>query len=152
MFERFARATREIVRSAVEEAGRRGDRRIGTEHLLIALLEDPALAGLVGADRGAARAVATRLDREAVAAIGLDVGDFGPVARRVGSSRAPFTPGAKAVLKRSLGHTVTDQARRIAPKHLMLALLERRQPDPAAALLAAFAVDPRAIRQRLAEL
>ena len=48
MFERFARSAREVVAGAVEEAGHRGDRGVGTDHLLLALLDrrapDPAAA------------------------------------------------------------------------------------------------------------
>ena len=38
MFERFARAARTAVEDARYEAERRGDRRIGSDHLLLALL------------------------------------------------------------------------------------------------------------------
>jgi len=49
------------VSAAVEEAGRRGDARVGTEHLLLALLDggprDPAteLLGRLGVDASAVR-------------------------------------------------------------------------------------------------
>jgi hypothetical protein len=48
MFERFAGATREAVRVSAEEASRRGDRRIGTDHLLLGLLHDSGSAGALG--------------------------------------------------------------------------------------------------------
>ena len=54
MFERFSRSARAAVEDAVYEAGRRGDRRIGTEHLLLALLADDELAKIVGVDASAA--------------------------------------------------------------------------------------------------
>ena len=34
MFERFTRATRDVVTGAIAIAGDRGDSRVGTEHLL----------------------------------------------------------------------------------------------------------------------
>jgi ATP-dependent Clp protease ATP-binding subunit ClpA len=152
MFERFARSTREIVWNAVEEAGRRGDRRVGTDHLLMALLNETDISRLVGADKTAAQAAATRLDQQSIAAIGLDLGDFEPAECPRTRTRPPFTPAAKAVLKQSLGNAVAGKSRRIAPTHLLLALLDRRQPDPAAALLAALAVNPEVIHRRLAAL
>ena len=36
------------IYAAREEARRRGDRRVGTEHLLLALLEDPAIEAVLG--------------------------------------------------------------------------------------------------------
>ena len=68
MFERFARAARTAVEDARYEAERRGDRRIGSDHLLLALLQDDEIARLVGADAGAAHDAADQLDRTALAA------------------------------------------------------------------------------------
>ena len=48
MFERFGGAARTAVEDARYEAERRGDRRIGSDHLLLALLRDDELAQLVG--------------------------------------------------------------------------------------------------------
>jgi hypothetical protein len=44
---------------------------------------------------------------------------------------------------------VAEKARSLTPRHMMLALLERDAPDPAAQLLAALAVDAVAARDRL---
>ncbi|UKA63042.1 Clp protease N-terminal domain-containing protein [Arthrobacter sp. FW306-04-A] len=58
-------------------------------------------------------------------------------------------------LGRPLGHSGlldTDhpgEARRITTRHLLLALLERRQPDPAAVLLNKLGVDRAALKARL---
>lgn len=137
MFERFAPPMREAVFLAVEEAGRRGDRRVFTDHLLVAALHDPAIAQTVGAAPDAARHAADQLDREALAAIGFDAGAFGPQTPAARAARLPFTPGAKTVLKRTLAHASTAKARRVESRHLLEALLERETPDPAAELLAA---------------
>ena len=56
--------------AAREEARRRGDRRVGTEHLLVALLLEPDLASVLGTAVEAAAGLAT-LDRQALAAVGL---------------------------------------------------------------------------------
>ena len=143
MFERFAQRARDAVFTAIAEAGRRGDRRVGTDHLLIGVLHDPALAEEVGADAEAARLIADELDRNALAEIGLNPGSLGPLAPAAGAPRLPFTPGAKAVLVRALVHTSAQKSRRIESRHLLLALLETEEPDPAAAILARLRADGR---------
>ncbi|MBM7493333.1 ATP-dependent Clp protease ATP-binding subunit ClpA [Micromonospora luteifusca] len=53
MFERFTDRARGVVRRALEEARAEGQRPVGTEHLLLALLDDDAgLASRVLADAG----------------------------------------------------------------------------------------------------
>lgn len=151
MFERFAQPARTAVQDAKYEAERRGDRRIGTEHLLLALLHDEELARTVGIDAAAAGDAAERLDREALAAVGLTFGDFGPTGGPTPVRRAVMmTSGAKAVLQQALANAAAEKARTITSRHMMLALLERREPDPAAALLGALAVQREQLRQRLA--
>ena len=149
MFERFAQAARVAVDDARYEAARRGDRRIGTEHLLISLLEDETNASAVGVDAGAGRAAADQLDRVALAAVGVDIGGFATSGRPPASKHMPFTAGAKAFMADTLTQAAADKARSITPRHMMLAILERRDPDPAAALLAALDVDVAAARGRL---
>ncbi|WP_425956499.1 Clp protease N-terminal domain-containing protein [Xylanimonas sp. McL0601] len=136
MFERFARDARDVVFGAIAEAGRRGDRRVGTDHLVIAALTTPSAAEVVGASADDARRAADDLDRGALAAIGVDAAAFGPLGPAVGADRLPFTAGTKTVLRRALALTVADRSRRLEAKHLVQALLERRAPDPAAELLA----------------
>jgi hypothetical protein len=46
--------------------------------------------------------------------------------------------------------TTGEKARRITPRHLALALLERQQPDPAAELLTELGVDRDDAQRRLA--
>jgi ATP-dependent Clp protease ATP-binding subunit ClpA len=143
MFEKFAQAARDAVFIAIDEAGRRGDRRVGTDHLLVGLLHDPEIARQVGATPDDARGVVDELDRRALAQVGLDVRSFGELAPAAGGTRLPFTPGAKVVLERTVALTRTDRARRIESRHLLLALLERQPPDPAAEVLADLGVDRR---------
>jgi ATP-dependent Clp protease ATP-binding subunit ClpA len=142
MFERFARQARDAVTLAIAEAGRRGDRKVATDHLLIGVLHDPAIAQQVGAGPEAARREADRIDHDALMAIGVDVDAFGTLAPAVGGDRLPFTPGAKAVLKRTLAHTTAEKARHIETRHLLRALTECEAPDPAAQLLAALRAGP----------
>lgn len=132
MFEKFAQRARSTVDLAKDEACRRGDRRIGTEHLLIGLLHDPSIAAAIGADLDDARRAADGLDRDALAAIGIDVSAFGPLEPAHGGARLPLTPGAKAVLARTVTHAKT---RPIEARHILAALLECQSPDPAAEVL-----------------
>ena len=149
MFERFAQSARTAVEEARNEAARRGDRRIGTEHLLLALLQDAELALIVGSNAAAAHHAADELDRRALAAIGLAVDGFQP-GRHIALGRHAFmTSGAKTVLRQTLRHAAAEKARSITSRHILLALLDQSEPDPAAALLTALSVDLTALRQRL---
>lgn len=149
MFERFAHTARTVVEDARHEAGRRGDRRIGTEHMLLALLQDQEAAQALGVDSEAARRAADDLDRAALTAVGIDLGDANPNGRAALGRHVPFTAGAKTVIKQSLAYATKEKATRITTRHLVLALLDRGEPDPAAAILAALHIDPDAVRQRL---
>jgi ATP-dependent Clp protease ATP-binding subunit ClpA len=154
MFERFARSTRAAVEDARYEAERRGDRRVGSDHLLIALLQDDRTAQLVGVSADAARAAADELDRGALSAIGLNVGEgtYKPAGRGASRRRvSSITTGAKGVIEQSLANAAAAKARAITSEHMLLALLDRRQPDPAATLLAALPVDLVALRARLTD-
>jgi len=58
---------------AREEARRRGDRRVGTEHLVLALLRDSNLAQALGCDLQFARETLDAMDRDALLdALGVD--------------------------------------------------------------------------------
>jgi Clp amino terminal domain, pathogenicity island component len=134
---------------ARNEAIRRGDRTIGTEHLLLALLVDPAspAAKALGCDLHSARRALDALDSEALAAIGVEPGiTAGPVAMRA-TGRLRLTPAAKAVIT---GIRDARGNREADPGIMLSALLELPRPEPAAELLAALGVDARAARERLA--
>lgn len=149
MFEQFATGARAAVTSALSEATLRGDRRIGTEHLLLGVLHEPGSARALGADLETARAALDALDRSALAAVGIDVQGIERPPVPASRKRTPFTSGARAVLPRALAETRKAGARRIAPEHLLLALLACEQPDPAAELMVRLGVDRTAVRERL---
>lgn len=149
MFERFTQSARVAVEDARYEAVRRGDRRIGTDHLLLALLQDESLSRVVGVDNQSARAAADQLDCAALASIGLDVDEVPPIVRPRLGKHMSITAGAKTVIAQSLSNAAAEKARRIASRHLMLALLDRNDPDPVATLFAALAVDRTAVSERL---
>ena len=152
MFERFTETARNAVTCSVEEAGRRGDRRVGTDHLLLGVLHDPAIALLLGVDLERARAESRALDRQALAAIGINIGGFNLTVAPKKSTRAPFTSGVRSVLPRAFTLATAEKARRIETKHLLLALLERESPDPAAALLTELQIDRSDVRTKVAKL
>jgi DNA-binding transcriptional ArsR family regulator len=60
-----------------------------------------------------------------------------------------LTSGAKSVIQGALANTVAEKARAISSRHLLLALLDRHEPDPAATLLTALAVDQPTVRKHL---
>jgi ATP-dependent Clp protease ATP-binding subunit ClpA len=150
MFERFAASARIAVEDAKYEAARRGDRRVGTEHLLLALLRNDDIAQLIGVDGETAHVAAEELDRSALAAIGMELDTYQPAGRAALGRMVPLTAGAKAVIQQSLATAATEKARTITTRHIMLALLDRPQPDPTASLFAALSVDRREVRDRLA--
>ncbi|MDP5227412.1 MULTISPECIES: Clp protease N-terminal domain-containing protein [Arthrobacter] len=135
MFERFTRQCRDAVTLALAEAGRRGDRKVGTGHLLYGTLHDPEAARALGAGAEDVRRIEDRLDRDALAAVGVDLQDFGPLAPAVGALHLPLTPGAKTALKRALGHAVQEKSRTIGTRHLLSALRECAGTEPAAVIL-----------------
>ena len=56
---------------AREEARRRGDRKVGTEHLILGLLREPVLAQALGCDLQTARDALDAMDHAALAAVGI---------------------------------------------------------------------------------
>jgi len=134
------------VSAALDESRRRGDRRLGTEHLLLGLLhaEDAVRALGVGLDD--ARAALDRLDRAALGALGIDVEGLRPPA--VAVKRGPLTPGALTSAARAAINEVTKKRE---PLDLLRVLLRRTRPDPAADLLDALEVDRESVLRRLNE-
>jgi ATP-dependent Clp protease ATP-binding subunit ClpA len=148
MFERFTSQARETVVQAQAEARRLHSGRVGTEHLLLALLgqDTPTAAVLTrnGLDRdGVTAAVAVLtddLDADALGTLGIDLdavrdrveAAFGPGAldRREGGrspGHLPFGPRAKKVLELSLRETVAMRQKTITDGHIALGLIREGQ-------------------------
>jgi hypothetical protein len=149
---------------AREEAKRRGDRRVGTEHVLVALLGEPAVADVLGTDAEHARAALDAMDSEALVTIGMDPPPEVPRLPALDPSAVPARPTVRMVLHKHL--RLTPSARRVlsessrsmrrgrshpGPRHVLAGILELRAPDPAAELLAVLGVQPGAARQRLSD-
>ena len=151
---------------AREEARRRGDRRVGTEHLVLGLLREPDIAQVLGCDLGAAREALDAMDRGALVAIGIDRAlDAPPVPTRepalrgarpslkaVLADRLPMTPVAKRVLEESgKDRRHRRSVDRWSRERVLIALLSLAPPDPAAALLDALEVNRDGVSTRLSE-
>jgi len=106
----------------------------------------------LGIDLESARAAFIELDRNALAAVGVDVEDLDltiPTRPTRGRRILPLTSGARTVLKRSIDLARATKAPRIESRHLLLGVLSCERPDSAAELLAALGVDPVEARARL---
>ena len=144
---------------ASEEARRRGDRRTGTDHVLLALLEDPSIELVLGITLQQARQALESLDQEALGALGLGAGTEAPplpmhsvpkkptfrdVARK---DRFRMTPAAKKVLE---GAAKPNRRKtQVTAQQVLAQILTLQPPDPAAALLGALGVNTSEVRRRL---
>ena len=144
---------------ASEEARRRGDRRAGTDHILLAVLADPSAEAVLGMSLEQARQALDSLDREALGAVGLGAGAEAPelpmhaVPKKPGlrdvmrKDRFPMSPAAKKVLQ--------DAARpnriksQVTAGQVLARILALQPPDPAAVLLGALGVNTSDVRRQL---
>ena len=149
-----------ICLQASEEARRRGDRRTGTDHVLLALLEDPPAEVVLGVSLQQARQALDSLDREALGALGLGSGTA-----RIGSSgasvpdkptlrdiimqkdRLRLTPAAKKVLEEAV--QPNRRKTQVTAQQVLAQILTLQPPDPAAVLLGALGVNTPEVRRRL---
>lgn len=155
MFNRFNRSARAAVVAAVDEAQRRGDSRIGTEHLLLGLLHDADSVAVqaIGVDLDAARRALRTMDVDALAAVGIEVDVEGlpTVLPTKFAGHRSFTAAARDVLRRTLLEAQRRRTRQLSPTHLLLALLDGGPRDPATQLLTRLDVDVAVVRSRLSE-
>jgi ATP-dependent Clp protease ATP-binding subunit ClpA len=144
---------RVVVRAAAQEASRRGAARIGTQDLLLAAMNDPTSDArrILGTDLAHARAAVEGLDRAALAQVGVELGDVAAAAVPArGWHRPPLSAGARAALARAVRLARFEGAHLIEMRHLVLALLGARRPDPAADVLDALAIDRKEASRRAA--
>jgi ATP-dependent Clp protease ATP-binding subunit ClpA len=150
VFERFTKEARLVVTHAVEEAANRDDSRIGTEHLLIGVARSRSLEGLMPGVESI-RAGLDRMDREALASVGVDPGliEVAGQPRRRRSGHVPFTNGAKDVLRGALRAALDLGHRHIGVEHVALGLTAIEGPDRATGVLHGLDLDPDAMRAAL---
>ncbi|SOC52696.1 Clp amino terminal domain-containing protein, pathogenicity island component [Blastococcus aggregatus] len=152
MFERFTPEARQVVEGAQQQARELRSDRVGTEHLLLALLTRQGTTastalGRHGLTREAVAADIVRLtggeelDAAALTSLGIDldavrssveasfgVGALdGPGARSARTGHIPFTPGAKKVLELSLREAIAGKSRSITDGHVLLGLIREGQ-------------------------
>jgi ATP-dependent Clp protease ATP-binding subunit ClpA len=176
MFERFTKGAREAVIGAQREARKLGHAHIGTEHLLLAVLNPHAglaASAVRAADvthEDAERVVAEQVgtgaeelgpaDADALRRIGIDLDEvrrtveaaFGPGAlearRRARKRHMPFTSNAKKVMEIALREALGLQHNYIGPEHILLGLI-RCDGSTALRVLAALDITPETIRSRV---
>jgi len=148
-----------IFMRASEEARRRGDRRTGTDHVLLALLEDPSIEVVLGVSLHQARQALESLDHEALGALGLGPGtDAPPLPMRAvpkkptitdiaKKDRLRMTPAAKKVLEEAA--RPNRRKLQITAQQVLAQILTLQPPDPAAVLLGALDVNTSEVRRRL---
>ena len=149
MFEQFTQDTRRIVGYAMEEARSLGDKRMGTEHLLLGALHERGPAEVLGVSLDDARKAAARLDASALEAIGFKSKDPVRVAMPTRGRKPPFSSGAKEVMASMVKSAVEQKSRKITASSLLISLLGREELDPVSALLEELKVDRQAVRERL---
>ena len=148
-----------IYLRAGEEARRRGDRRIGTDHVLLALFEDPRIEAVLGVSLQQARRALESLDREALGALGLGSGtDAPPLPMRavpkkprlrdvMKKDRLRMTPAAKKVLEEA--SKPNRRRLQVTAQQVLAQILTLQPPDPAAVLLGALGVNTSEVRRRV---
>jgi hypothetical protein len=148
-----------IYLRASEEARRRGDRRTGTDHVLLALLEHPSIEVVLGVSLQQARQALESLDQEALGALGLGSGtDAPPLPMRAvpkkprlrdvaQKDRLRMTPAAKKVLEEA--SKPNRRRLQVTAQQVLAQILTLQPPDPAAVLLGALGVNTSEVRSRL---
>jgi ATP-dependent Clp protease ATP-binding subunit ClpA len=148
-----------IYMRASEEARRRGDRRTGTDHLLLALFEEPSIERVLGVSLQQARQVLHTLDDEALGTLGMGSGVDAPALAMRAVPKKPtirdvmkkdrlrLTPAAKKVLEESV--KPNRRKTQVTAQQVLARILTLQPPDPAAALLAALQVNPAEVRRQL---
>ncbi|HJR93062.1 MAG TPA: Clp protease N-terminal domain-containing protein [Acidimicrobiia bacterium] len=157
MFERFNTEVRAVVFSAAQEATvRRGEGRVGSDHLLIGVVATGNHAAeQAGLSVDGLHEALDRLDARALGAVGLDAANLA-LSRPwgwAGRGHLPFTRGAKNALHRTLRIAIDLGHRQISSDHLLAGLTVGGPKDPAVRLLRACSVEPAelesAVRRRL---
>jgi hypothetical protein len=148
-----------IYLQASEEARRRGDRRTGTDHLLLALLEDPSIEVVLGVTLEHARQALESLDHEALGALGMVSGTDAPALPMRAVPKQPrlrdvakkdrlrMTPAAKKVLEDAV--KPNRRGLQVTAQQVLAQILSLQPPDPAAALLGALGVNTSEVRRQL---
>jgi len=142
MFERFTDRARRVVALAQREARTLGHDYIGTEHILLGLIDEGA-----GVATTALTSMGINLDEMRQAVLDSTGRGAEPAPE---SGHIPFTPGAKKVLELSLREANQLGHNYIGTEHILLGLI--REGGGAAQVLAAAGVDHDRARRQVIEL
>ena len=149
MFDRFEPAARQAIADARNEAGRAGQDKIRSEHVLLGLLAEPSkaaealtAAGLTLPDLRArvprgSHAAPVDLDADALASLGIDLdavrratdATFGPGAldevRRPDRKRLPFADDAKQTLAGAVRQAERLGHKQITSGHVLIGIIDQ---------------------------
>jgi ATP-dependent Clp protease ATP-binding subunit ClpA len=141
MFQRFTDQARRVVNLAQEEARMFRHNRIGTEHILLGLIQvDDGIAAASLEALGISRSAV----REQVEEI-IGTGRWAPPVN------IPYAPQAKRVLDMSLREALALGHHTIGTEHILLGLI-REGESPAARVLASLGAELNLVRQQVLEL
>ena len=140
-FHRFTAESRSVVMAAQEAAHTLGHDHVGTEHLLLALLQVEGTA----AERALTEGGITLDDvrHRVVTAV--------PGTGQPSTGHLPFTPRAKKVLELALRESISLRHRDVGPEHILLGLLREGQ-GLAAQVLTDVGADTPALREAAVQL
>jgi len=141
MFERFTNQARRVVALAQEEARMLKHNRIGTEHILL---------GLIQVDDGVAAESLESLGIS-LAAVREQVEEIIGHGRWAPPVNIPYAPQAKKVLDMSLREALALGHHTIGTEHILLGLI-REGESPAAQVLATLGADLSRVRRQVLEL
>ena len=148
-----------IYLRASEEARRQGDRRTGTDDILLSLLEDPSIEVVLGVRLQEARQALESLDHDALGALGIRSDTGGPPLPMRALPKKPtfrdvmkkdrlrMTPAAKKVLEEAV--KPNRRKTQVTAQQVLAQILTLQPPDPAAVLLGALGVNTSEVRRRL---
>jgi ATP-dependent Clp protease ATP-binding subunit ClpA len=141
MFQRFTDQARRVVTLAQEEARMLRHNRIGTEHILLGLIQvDDGIAAASLEALGISRSAV----REQIEEI-IGTGRWAPPVN------IPYAPQAKRVLDMSLREALALGHHTIGTEHILLGLI-RDGENPAARVLASLGAELNLVRQQVLEL
>jgi ATP-dependent Clp protease ATP-binding subunit ClpC len=140
MFERFTDRARRVVVAAQDEARLLGHNHIGSEHLLLGLLDVQGGAAVHVLESAGITAAAARVQVEEIAG----PGDKSP------RGHIPFTPRAKKILELSLREALEQHKSYIGTEHILLAVI-RDADGIGAQVLERLGGSLSALRQRVLE-
>lgn len=141
MFERFTDRSRRAVVLAQEHARVLGHNYIGTEHILLGLLDADGVASSALLQLGVER-------DELIAEVASIVGDGGISPR----GHIPFTPRAKKVIELALREALQLGHNYIGTEHLLLGLVREGEGIGLQALRLAWNIEPKTVRSTVIQV